>query len=321
MAKLITGGTGFIGAELARMLVDRQEEVVLFDVAPNAARIKGMEDRVKLVLGNLANGSEVFNVVKDHPIEGIYHLGGMLTIPSNMNPWASFQSNVWGTLHVLEAARLLDIEKVVFASSIATYGLDTTPMITDVTLQRPTTMYGIGKLYCEHLGMFYKNRFGLDFRSVRYPSVIGPGVKTPGVAQYNPWMIEHAALGKSYECFVTEETKSPVMYFKDAAICIDLLYQAPKEKIKSLNYNVAGVTPVQTAKELERIIKKFVSDFQVTYRPDPKVMEFYQNFHIEVYDDSRARKEWGWNPRYPNFEMVVRDFIEEVRRDPERYEV
>ena len=321
MAKLITGGTGFIGAELARMLVDRQEEVVLFDVAPNAARIKGMEDRVKLVLGNLANCSEVFNVVKDHPIEGIYHLGGMLTIPSNMNPWASFQSNVWGTLHVLEAARLLDIEKVVFASSIATYGLDTTPMITDVTLQRPTTMYGIGKLYCEHLGMFYKNRFGLDFRSVRYPSVIGPGVKTPGVAQYNPWMIEHAALGKPYECFVTEETKSPVMYFKDAAICIDLLYQAPKEKIKTVNYNVTGVTPVQTAKELEGIIKKFVSDFQVTYRPDPKVMEFYKNFHVEVYDDSKARKEWGWNSRYPNFEMVVKDFIEEVRRNPERYKV
>jgi threonine 3-dehydrogenase len=207
----------------------------------------------------------------------------------------------------------------VFASSIATYNLDTTPMITDDTLQRPTTMYGIGKLYCEHLGMFYRSRFGLDFRSVRYPSVIGPGVKTPGVAQYNPWMIEHAALGKPYECFVTEETKSPVMYFKDAAICMDLLYQAPKEKIKTVNYNVAGVTPVQTAKELEKIIQKFISDFKVTYKPDPKVMEFYQNFHVEVYDDSRARKEWGWNPRYPNFEMVVRDFIEEVRRNPERY--
>lgn len=321
MAKLITGGTGFIGAELARMLVNRQEEVVLFDVAPNAARIKGMENKVKVVLGDLAHYSEVFNVVKDHPIEGIYHLGGMLTLPSNMNPWASFQSNICGTLHVFEAARLLDIEKVVFASSIATYNLDTTPMITDVTLQRPTTMYGIGKLYCEHLGMFYRNRFGLDFRSVRYPSVIGPGVKTPGVAQYNPWMIEHAALGKPYECFVTKETKSPVMYFKDAAICIDLLYQAPKEKIKTVNYNVTGVTPVQTAKELEGIIKKFVSGFQVTYRPDPKVTEFYKNFHVEVYDDSKARKEWGWNSRYPNFEMVVKDFIEEVRRNPERYKV
>lgn len=321
MAKLITGGTGFIGAELARRLVDRQEEVVLFDVAPNAARIKGIKDKVKLVLGNLANYSEVFNVVKEHRIEGIYHLGGMLTLLSNINPWASFQSNICGTLHVFEAARLFDIEKVVFASSIATYNLDIPPMVTDVTLQRPTTMYGIGKLYCEHLGMFYKNRFGLDFRSIRFPSVIGPGVKTPGVAQYNPWMIEHAALGKSYECFVTEETKAPIIYFKDAAICIDLLYQTPKEKIKTINYNVAGVTPIQTAKELETAIKKFVPGFQVTYRPDPKVMEFYQNFHVEVYDDSRARKEWGWNPSYPNFEMVVRDFIEEVKRNPERYEL
>jgi nucleoside-diphosphate-sugar epimerase len=118
---------------------------------------------------------------------------------------------------------------------------------------------------------------------------------------------------------VAEETKFPVMYFKDAAICIDLLYQAPKEKIKMVNYNVAGVTPVQTAKELEMTIKKFVPDFQMTYKPDPKVMEFYQNFHLEVYDDSRAREEWGWKSRYPNFEMVVRDFIEEVRKNPERY--
>ena len=319
MAKLITGGTGFIGVELARMLLDRQEEVVLFDVVPNAARLRGIEGKVKVVLGNLANYSEVFNVVKDYPIEGIYHLGGMLTVPSNINPWASFQSNICGTLHVFEAARLLGIEKVVFASSIATYGLDTTSLIADDTLQRPTTMYGTGKLYCEHLGMFYRNRFSLDFRSVRYPSVIGPGVKTPGVAQYNPWMIEHAALGKPYECFVTEETKCPVMYFKDAAICIDLLYRIPREKIKSLNYNVAGVTPVQTAKELEKVIKKFVPSFQVTYKPDPKVMEFYKNFRVDVYDDSRARKEWRWKSRYPNFEVVVEDFIKEVRKNPERY--
>jgi nucleoside-diphosphate-sugar epimerase len=76
---------------------------------------------------------------------------------------------------------------------------------------------------------------------------------------------------------------------------------------------------VQTAKELETTIKKFVPNFQVTYKPDPKVMEFYQNFHVDVFDDSRARKEWGWESRYPNFERVVRDFIEEVRKNPERY--
>ena len=131
MAKLITGGTGFIGAELGRMLLDRREEVVLFDIAPNSERVKGIGDKVTLVLGNLANYSEVFNVVKDYPTEGIYHLGGMLSSPSNVNPWASFQSNVCGTFNLLEAARLLNVEKVVFASSIATYGLETTSQIED----------------------------------------------------------------------------------------------------------------------------------------------------------------------------------------------
>ncbi len=319
MAKLITGGTGFIGAELARILVGRGEEIILFDISPNYERIKGIEDKIKLVQGNLAYYSEVLNVVKNYGVKSIYHLGGMLSVPSNANPWASFQANVCGTTHILEAGRLFDCERVVFASTLATYGLGTPSVITDDTIQRPTIMYGIGKLYCELLGKFYKNRFGLDFRSVRYPSVIGPGVKTPGVAQYNPWMIEHAALGKSYECFVTEDTKCPVMYFKDAAICIDMLYQAPKESIKTVNYNVAGVTPVQTAKELEMAIRKHLPNFRVTYKPDPRIMEFHRNFIVEVYDDSRAREEWGWKSRYSILHIVVKDFIEEVCKNRERY--
>ncbi len=319
MAKLITGGTGFIGAELARILVGHGEEVVLFDISPNYARIQGMEGKIKMVQGNLALYSEVFNVVKDYDIKIIYHLGGMLSIPSNANPWASFQANVSGTVHVLEAARLFDCERVVFASTLATYSLGTRSIITDDTIQRPAIMYGIGKLYCELLGMFYKNRFGLDFRSVRYPSVIGPGVKTPGVAQYNPWMIEQAALGKPYECFVSEDTKCPVMYFKDAAICIHTLCQAPKERIITVNYNVAGVKPVSTAKELERAIKKLVPRFRVTYKPNPQIMEFHRNFIVEVYDDSRAKEEWGWESRYSDLDTVIGDFIEEVRKNPERY--
>lgn len=319
MSVLITGGTGFIGAELARLLVDRGEEVVLFDIALNYTRIKGIEEKVKLVQGNLAYSSEVFNVVKNNRVKGIYHLGAMLSVPSNANPWASFQVNVCGTVHILEAARLFDVEKVVFASTAATYGLGTGRVITDETIQRPTIMYGIGKLYGELLGMFYKNRFGLDFRSARYPAVIGPGVNTPGVAQYNAWMIESAALGRPYKCFVSEETKCPVMYFKDAAICMDLLYKAPVEKIKTVNYNVAGVTPVRTAKELELAIRKFVPDFQVTYQPEPEIMEFFKVFNVEVYDDTKAREEWGWESHYPDFEKVVEDFLEEVRRHPERY--
>lgn len=321
MVKLITGGTGFIGAELARTLVGQGEEVVLFDVAPNWERIRDIKDRVKVILGNLSNYSEVLNAVKENNIEGIYHLGSMLSIPSDANPQASFQTNVCGTMHVLEAARLFNVARVVFTSTFGTYSLGVSQVITDNTLQRPVTMYGCGKLYGELLGMFYRKRFGLDFRSVRLPSIVGPGVRTPGVAQYNSLMIEKATLGEPYECYVAENTRYPgVMYFKDVVRCLEMVYQAPMEQIKTVNYNVAGLKGGVTAKELELLIKKHVPDFSVIYKPDPKVMAVFQaRATVETYDDTKARKEWGWEPVYDNVEKQIVDFIQEVRTRPEYY--
>jgi len=319
MAKLITGGTGFVGAELARTLAGRDEKIILFDLFPNRDRLEGIEGKVQVITGDLKVGAEVFNVVKENQIEGIYHLGSMLSVPSDANPWASFQVNVQGTLQVLEAARLLGVGKVVFASTAGTYGLGTTGVVTDETLQRPITMYGCGKLYCELLGRFYHRKFGLDFRSVRYPSVIGPGVRTPGVAQYNAWMIESAFLGKPFECYVSEGTKIPVMYFKDAARCTDMVYRAEKEKIRTMNYNVSGVTPTRTARELEAEVKRHIPGARITYRPKPEVMEFFETLRMEEIDDRRAREEWGWEPFYSDLERVVTDFIEEMRSHPRRY--
>ncbi len=319
MAILITGGTGFVGAELVRILVSKGEDVVLFDINLNYARISDIRDKVKVVQGNLTCWSEVLNVVRDYNIEGIHHLGGMLTAPSNANPWASFQVNVVGTMNVLEAARLFSMGKVVFTSTLATYGLDCSSVITDTTLQRPTTMYGCGKLYCECLGRFYRSRFDLDFRSVRFASIIGPGVRTPGVAQWNAWIIEYPALGKPFECYVTEDIKCPVIYFKDAARAIDMVYQASKEQIKTVNYNVAGVVPTHSAGEIEQVVKKYIPEAQISYKPDVEAMNYFRTSTVDVFDDSRAREEWGWYAMYPDFDKVVVDFIEETRNRPERY--
>jgi threonine 3-dehydrogenase len=319
MRVLVTGGTGFIGAELARTLVERGEEVVLFHVTPSAPRIDDIRNKVTVVQGNLAYWPEVFNVIKDYGIEGIYHLGSMLSVPSNANPWASFQANVVGTMHVLEGARLFGVSKVAFTSTVATYGLDCPATVTDISLQRPTTMYGCGKLYGECLGRFYRSKFGLDFRSVRLPAIVGPGAKVKHVSQYNAWMIEYAALGKPFTCFVTEDTKSPVMYFKDAAKAVDMLFQAPREHIRTVNYNVAGVTPNRTAKQIEQVIRKHIPEAQITYDPEPDIMEFHRTMQLDVFDDTTAREEWGWQPSYPDFDTLVTDFIEEIRVRPGRY--
>lgn len=319
MSILITGGTGFIGAGLAQKLVGRGEEVILFDIAPQTERVADLKDKVKIVRGDLKVWPEVMNVVKENNVEDIFHLGAMLSVPSEGNPWGSFQTNVAGMMYVLEAARLFGVKRFIFPSSIASYGLGTGEVITDETLQRPITMYGVGKVYGELLGRFYRRKFDLDFRCLRYCGVIGPGVKTPGIAQYNAWMIENAILGKPFECFVTEDTSVPVTYFKDAIHATLMLYDAPREQIKTISYNISEVSPAPTAKELELTIKKLIPEAKVTYKPDPVVMEFYRNQSMKVIDDKRAREEWGWQPLYKDLEEIVADFIQEVRTRPKFY--
>jgi threonine 3-dehydrogenase len=318
MAKLITGGTGFIGAELAHRLVARGEETVLFDIAINFKRIDDIKDKVKIIQGDLSNYSEVFNVVKDNGIKTIYHLGSMLGVMSDINPWGSFKTNIIGTYNVLEAARLLEVERVMFTSSLATFRLETGAEITDTTIQRPTNMYGVAKLYAEGLGRYYRKRFGLDFRAVRYPGILGPGVKAPGL-----WpgpMVENAILGKPFECFVTEESSGPLIFFKDAARAADMVIQAPKENIKMINYNVAGDVPPVTAKDLEQAIKRHIPKAVITYKPDPAMMEIFWPFSkIRVWDDNCARREWGWKPAYPTIDSMVLAFIDEMKAHPDRY--
>ena len=320
MSKLITGGTGFLGSQLAHLLVERGEDIVLFDVNVNLNRVREIKDNVKIIQGNLAVWQEVLNVVKDSKVDGIYHLGSMLSLPSQANPWASFQANVCGTMNVLEAARLFDVERVVFTSSLASYGLGVPRVVTDETLQRPTSFYGCGKVYSELVGRFYRTKFNLDFRTFRSPTLVGPGVKTPGVTQYISLMLENAALGKSYECYVAEKTKSAgFMYFKDSVRALDMLYRAPKENIKMINYNVSGLEKSVSAKELEDAIKKRVPDFSVTYKPDKEVVEYMKKYEntMQVIDDTRAREEWGWKPIYKDLDSIIVDYLEEVRTRPE----
>jgi len=319
MPILITGGTGFLGTALARQLVQRGEEVVLFATTPRLERLADIKDKIKFVQGDLKVWNDVLNVVKDHKISGIFHMGAMLSTPSEKNPWASFETNVAGTMYVLEAARLFGVKKVFFASTSATYGLGIGETVNEATLQRPTNVYGIGKLYGELLGRFYRRKFGLDFRAVRYFAVIGPGAQTIMRTQYNSWMIENAALGKPYECFVTEDIRVPVTYFKDAIRAAEMLYYAPQEKIKKVCYNVVGVSPAQKVKDLEMAIKKFIPDARITYKPDPATMEMFRDYPVRKVDDSPAREEWGWQPLYTSFEKIVADFIQEVKTHPRWY--
>ena len=316
MSILITGGTGWVGTGLAHRLVERGEDVILFDIAPQIEGVADIKNNVKVVQGDQKVWPEVLNVVKENNVEGVFHLGTLHSSP--LHPWAVYEGNVAGIMNVLEAARLFGVKRVVFTSSIMTYGLGIpTETITDETLQRPASVYGVTKLYGELIGRFYRKKFDLDFRCIRYPNIFGPSVRISKKLQYIAWMIQSAALGRPAECPVSEDTKLPVLYYEDAMRATQMLYDAPKEQIKTVCYNVVGVFPSLTAKEVELAIKKFIPEAKFTYKPDPWVMDYYRS--INNIDDSRAREEWGWKPLYADFEKIVADFIKEVRSKPEYY--
>ncbi|HEY94827.1 MAG TPA: NAD-dependent epimerase/dehydratase family protein [Dehalococcoidia bacterium] len=319
MTKLITGGTGYVGSELARLLVEQGEKVVLFDITINLFRIADIANECKILQGDLSNYSQVMNAVNENGVTEIYHLGSMLTNASDLNPWGSFQTNVIGTYNVLEAARIFNVEKMMFTSTFGTFGLLLDEVLTDVSIQRPITFYGCGKLYCEGLGRYYSRKFGLDFRSIRYAQMIGPGVRTQG--HWAPAMIEDAITGKVNECiYAYPETAISMIYMRDAARAAHMVLQVPRDNIKMMNYNVAGIPDFVTAAELEAALGNRYENTKVIYKPDASLEEIGNDFRtLKRFDDSYARDEWGWYPEYDSVDRIIEAFEKDIGAYPERY--
>lgn len=316
MAKLITGGLGFIGSHLARKLVQRGEEVVLFDIVSRSMLIDDIKGEVKVVRGDLGNWAEVLDAVRKHRIDCIYHTGALLSASAEENPLTAYMVNANGTFHVLEAARLFGVGKVIFLSTIATYGPGVPERVDDNVVQLPTTMYGVTKVFCERLGEYYHRKFGVNFRGLRFPSVIGPGRGGGGVSAYSSLIVQEPAAGRPYEVFVDEVAKIPLLYIKDAVQSLFALEQAKEESLTRRVYNIEGFSP--TALELASTVKKYQPDARIEFRPDPKMVEIVHSWPGEL-DGSCARKDWGWKTQY-TLDEAVRDFIDEFRARRYLYE-
>jgi nucleoside-diphosphate-sugar epimerase len=317
---LVTGGTGFIGSTLAKMLLDEGLEIATFDIKPFCPVLEPYGKRWNHFQGNLGNMGEVLTAVRVARPETIFHLGGMLSMPSEQNPQASFLTNVTGTYNVLEGARLFGVKQVIYASTNGTFGLDLEGLtvIDDHTLQRPFTMYGCGKLFGELLGRYYNRKYGVNFRSIRLPAVVGPGAKTKNVSIYNAWAIEKSFFGEPYEIFVTPETVCPVIYFKDAARAFLEISRSPANQIKTMNYIVVGVDPMPTAMELKDTILTYLPQAKLSFNPDPLAVAFQKMNSGVRWDETPAVKEWNWKAIY-NLDEMIKDFIKELKEHTSWY--
>ena len=118
---LVLGGTGFIGPRLIRKLVDRGHEIVCMDINPGAASFAGLEDQVRVIRGDVTQFEDIVHAITvaepDRIINLAYLLGG-----GEINPHLNMRLNILGMDNCFEAARLLGVNRVVYASSIAVSG-------------------------------------------------------------------------------------------------------------------------------------------------------------------------------------------------------
>ena len=313
---LITGACGQVGSELTLLLRDRysNDNVHCSDnVVATGHKTRPGEKLLNsgpFHFIDCTNINSVEEIVKKYNIDTIYHLAILLSAKAEANPQLAWDVNMNGLYNVLEVAR--EHKCAVFTpSSIGAFGpstpLDNTPQ---VTIQRPNTMYGVTKVAGELLCDYYHHRFGVDTRGVRWPGLISyitpPG---GGTTDYAIWIFYEAIKNKKYECFLGADVELPMMMMSDCLKATFDLIEAPEDKLKHRTYNVTGMS--FTPEKLANAIKKYIPDFEITYKPDFRD-EIARSWPHSL-DDSAAREEWGWAPEFP-FEKMVVEMLEGVSK-------
>jgi nucleoside-diphosphate-sugar epimerase len=296
-AILVTGAAGQIGSELVAALRQKHgaAAVIASDIRiPTGARAGAAGPFEPL---DCTHPDQVQDAVRRHDITAIYHLAALLSAVAEEKPQAAWSLNIGGLYNVLETARQNRCA-VFFPSSIGAFG-PTTPRdrTPQDTLQRPITMYGLTKVTGEMLGDYYAKRFGVDVRGLRFPGLISH-VAPPGggTTDYAVEIFYSAIRYRHYTCFLDANTTLDMMYMPDAIRAVLELMAADPGKLAHRNaFNITAMNFSPT--QLADAIRQHIPDFQIDYEVDPARQAIADSWPRAI-DDSAARQEWGWAPRY-----------------------
>ncbi len=287
---LVIGASGQIGTELTLKLrqIYGNTTIIASDIR------EGNEELMQSGTFELLDATDkeaIQSILEKHDISEVYLMAAMLSVTAEKFPQKAWDLNMNSLLHVLDLAKEGLIKKVFWPSSIAVFGSTTPRQNTpQLTIMEPSTVYGISKLSGERWCAYYKEKYNVDVRSIRYPGIISwktnPG---GGTTDYAIEIYHKAIINKHYNCFLSENTRLPMMYMDDAIRATTTIMEAnlPKEFYA---YNIAAIN--FTPKEIAKIIQQQVPDFSIEYTPDFR--QQIADSWPESIDDTKAKKDWNW---------------------------
>jgi len=307
---LITGSYGQIGTELVLALQEKYGKSNI--IASGRKKCPDFFKHHDVIYRQLeiTDQQKLNSIIVEDDINIIIHNASLLSATGEKNPQLAYETNVQGFYTVLEASRQHELHQLFAPSSIAAFGPSTPRENTpNDVIMRPTTIYGVSKVFIELMGEYYHQRYGLDFRSLRYPGTISaetmPG---GGTTDYAVEIFHEALKHKKYTCFLGPDTALPMMYMPDCLKSTIDLIEADTSKLTHRSFNVTAMsfTPAQLASE----IKKHIPEFQMEYKPDSR--QKIADSWPKSLDDSVARSEWGWKEEY-NLEAMTKDMLNKLK--------
>ena len=293
---LVIGAAGQIGSELVPELRRRG----YMTVAAGSGRTPlppTLADGGPTAAVNLLDADALRKTVDRFKIDTVFNLAAILSAVGESKPMTTWDIGVNGVISLLELAR--DKRLSVFTpSSIGVFGPETPhdPTPQD-TVCRPKTMYGITKVAGELLSDYYRLKYRVDARSVRYPGLIShvtqPGGGTTDYAVDIYWK---AVEKGRYASPLARGTRLPMMFMTDALRAAIELMEADASRLKHFNsFNVGAMS--FAPEDVAASIRRQIPGFELLFDVNPLLQGIAESWP-DALDDTAAREEWDWRPEY-----------------------
>jgi UDP-glucuronate 4-epimerase len=295
MRILVTGGAGFIGSHLVEKLVAAGHEVAIlddfndfYDPQIKRANIAGVAKDVTMYHVDLRDGASVRNLFHREKFETVAHLAARAGVrPSIQHPQLYYDTNVSGTLHLLDAASVTRVERFIFASSSSVYGISkTVPFSEDQHLSQTLSPYAATKIAAEFLCSTYSHLYQMRVVALRYFTVYGPRQR-PDLAIHQ--FTRRIYAGQPIEQFGDGTTRRDYTYIDDViqGTMAALKYDGPLFDI----FNLGESDTIQLRDLIAAIENALGKKAKVSRMPEQP-----GDMPLTCADISKARKLLGYNP-------------------------
>jgi nucleoside-diphosphate-sugar epimerase len=267
---LVIGGNGFIGRYLVKRLLKDNEvsKVISMDIMPPRETfmrsIENYHDKFCFVRGDVSQIEDILTAMKSFSIEKVVNFAYMMSVETQNMPLAAVKVNLLGMCNVFEAARLLDIPRVIYPSSQAIYGGQIERGDREVTEEDPvcpSSSYGVHKLVNERAAARYSEQYGMSIIGLRPAFGFGHGREALGVAKRFSSLVSFPAVGKPVSIEVEGSNTYTLIYIDDIVELTRSLLHAssPKHSI----YNIAG--PPTSLEQVAEQVRKYIPDAKINF--------------------------------------------------------